>query len=89
MKYNIAVIPGDGIGPEVINEAIKVLDAVGSKYGHEFNYTQVLAGGAAIDAAGECLPQETIDIAKKSDAVLLGAVGGPKWDSLPSDKRPE
>ena len=89
MKYNIAVIPGDGIGPEVINEAIKVLDAVGSKYGHEFNYTHVLAGGAAIDAAGECLPQETIDIAKKSDAVLLGAVGGPKWDSLPGDKRPE
>lgn len=89
MKYNIAVIPGDGIGPEVINEAIKVLDAVGGKYGHEFNYTQVLAGGAAIDASGECLPQETIDIAKKSDAVLLGAVGGPKWDSLPGDKRPE
>ena len=89
MKYNIAVIPGDGIGPEVINEAIKVLDAAGSRYGHEFNYTQVLAGGAAIDAAGECLPQETIDIAKKSDAVLLGAVGGPKWDSLPGDKRPE
>lgn len=89
MKYNIAVIPGDGIGPEVIAEAIKVLDAVGSKYGHEFNYTQILAGGAAIDAAGECLPQETIDIAKKSDAVLLGAVGGPKWDSLPGDKRPE
>lgn len=89
MKYNIAVIPGDGIGPEVINEAIKVLDAVGGKYGHEFNYTQVLAGGAAIDAAGECLPQETIDIAKKSDAVLLGAVGGHKWDSLPGDKRPE
>lgn len=89
MKYNIAVIPGDGIGPEVINEAIKVLDAVGGKYGHEFNYTQVLAGGAAIDSAGECLPQETIDIAKKSDAVLLGAVGGPKWDSLPGDKRPE
>lgn len=89
MKYNIAVIPGDGIGPEVINEAIKVLDAVGGKYGHEFNYTQVLAGGAAIDAVGECLPQETIDIAKKSDAVLLGAVGGPKWDSLPGDKRPE
>ena len=89
MKYNIAVVPGDGIGPEVIAEAIKVLDAVGIKYGHEFNYTQVLAGGAAIDEAGECLPQETIDIAKKSDAVLLGAVGGPKWDSLPGDKRPE
>ncbi len=89
MKYNIAVIPGDGIGPEVINEAIKVLDAAGKKYGHEFNYTKLLAGGAAIDAAGECLPQETVDTAKKSDAVLLGAVGGPKWDSLPGDKRPE
>ncbi len=89
MKYNIAVIPGDGIGPEVINEAIKVLDATGKKYGHEFNYTKLLAGGAAIDATGECLPQETVDIAKKSDAVLLGAVGGPKWDSLPGDKRPE
>ena len=88
-KHTLSVIAGDGIGPEVINEAIKVLDAVGGKYGHEFNYTQVLAGGAAIDAAGECLPQETIDIAKKSDAVLLGAVGGPKWDSLPGDKRPE
>ena len=89
MKYNIAVIPGDGIGPEVVNEAIRVLDAVCSKYGHEFNYTRILAGGAAIDEKGECLPQETIDIAKKSDAVLLGAVGGPKWDSLPGDKRPE
>ena len=89
MKYNIAVIPGDGIGPEVIDEAIKVLDAVGNKYGHEFNYTRLLAGGAAIEATGECLPQETIDAAKKSDAVLLGAVGGPKWDSLPGDKRPE
>lgn len=89
MKYNIAVIPGDGIGPEVVNEAIRVLDAVCSKYGHEFNYTRILAGGAAIDETGECLPQETIDIAKKSDAVLLGAVGGPKWDSLPGDKRPE
>lgn len=89
MKYNIAVIPGDGIGPEVITEAIKVLDAVGAKYGHEFNYTKVLAGGAAIDETGECLPQETVDIAKQSDAVLLGAVGGPKWDNLPGDKRPE
>lgn len=89
MKYNIAVIPGDGIGPEVIREALKVLDAVGAKFNHQFNYTEILAGGAAIDKTGECLPHETIDIAKKSDAVLLGAVGGPKWDSLPGDKRPE
>lgn len=89
MKYNIAVIPGDGIGPEVIREALKVLDAVGAKFNHQFNYTEILAGGAAIDKTGECLPHDTIDIAKKSDAVLLGAVGGPKWDSLPGDKRPE
>lgn len=89
MNYNIAVVSGDGIGPEVIDETIKVLDAVGTKFGHKFNYTPVLAGGAAIDEAGECLPKETIDICRKSDAVLLGAVGGPKWDALPGDERPE
>lgn len=89
MNYNIAVIPGDGIGPEVVAETIKVLDKVGNKFGHKFNYTEVLAGGAAIDKAGECLPSETVDICKSSDAVLLGAVGGPKWDSLPGDQRPE
>jgi len=89
MNYNIAVVAGDGIGPEVVAEAIKVLNAVGTKYGHKFNYTYVLAGGAAIDEVGECLPKETIDICKKSDAVLLGAVGGPKWDSLAGDERPE
>lgn len=89
MKYKIAVVKGDGIGPEVVTEAIKVLDKVAEKYNHTFEYTDVLAGGAAIDAKGECLPQETIDICKASDAVLLGAVGGPKWDSLPGDERPE
>ena len=89
MNYKIAVVPGDGIGPEVIRETIKVLDRIGQKYGHQFQYTEVLAGGAAIDATGKCLPQETIDICKKSDAVLLGAVGGPKWDTLPGDERPE
>ena len=89
MSYKIAVIKGDGIGPEIITEALKVMDKVAEKYGVDFEYTEVLAGGIAIDEKGECLPQETIDICKASDAVLLGAVGGPKWDELPGDKRPE
>jgi len=89
MNYNIAVVKGDGIGPEVVTEAIKVLDKVGEKYGHQFNYNYVLAGGCAIDEAGQCLPAETIEICKASDAVLLGAVGGPKWDNVPGDQRPE
>ena len=89
MNYKIAVIPGDGIGPEVTAEAIKALVAVGEKFGHKFEYTYLLAGGAAIDKTGRCLPEETVEKAKNSDAVLLGAVGGPKWDSLPGDERPE
>lgn len=89
MNYNIAVIPGDGIGPEVVRETLRVMDRIGEKFGHTFNYTEVLAGGAAIDNAGECLPKRTVDICKGSDAVLLGAVGGPKWDDLPGDQRPE
>ncbi len=89
MDYNITLIKGDGIGPEVIDEACKVLDKVGEKFNHKFNYTEVLAGGIAIDTVGEALPQSTIDAALKSDSVLLGAVGGWKWDTLPGDKRPE
>ena len=89
MNYKIAVIPGDGIGPEIMNEALKVLDKVGEKYGHSFECTKVLAGGAAIDATGKRLPQETLDVCKASDAVMLGAVGGPKWDLLPGNERPE
>lgn len=89
MNYYIAVVQGDGIGPEVVTEAIKVLDKIGEKYGHTFHYNRVLAGGAAIDATGKCLPEDTVDICKSSDAVLLGAVGGPKWDNLPGDERPE
>ena len=89
MIYYIAVIHGDGIGPEVVGEALKVLDTIAAKYHHEFVYTPVLAGGCAIDAVGECLPQATIDACKAADAVLLGAVGGWKWDTLPGDKRPE
>lgn len=89
MEYKIAVIPGDGIGPEVVEETLKVLDRIGEKFGHEFKYTKVLAGGCAIDAVGHCLPSETVEVCKASDAVLLGAVGGWKWDTLPGDERPE
>ena len=89
MNYQIAVIPGDGIGPDVVEQTLNVMDKVGEKFGHTFNYTKVLAGGCAIDATGACLPQETIDICKASDAVLLGAVGGWKWDNLPGDQRLE
>ena len=89
MNYQIAVIPGDGIGPDVVEQTLNVMDKVGEKFGHTFNYTKVLAGGCAIDATGACLPQETIDVCKASDAVLLGAVGGWKWDNLPGDQRPE
>ena len=83
MEKKIAVIKGDGIGPEIVCEAQKVLDKVGEKFGHVFNYTDVLMGGIAIDKTGVPLPQETIDVCLSSDSVLLGAVGGPKWDTLP------
>ncbi|MDD5986307.1 MAG: 3-isopropylmalate dehydrogenase [Eubacteriales bacterium] len=89
MNFKIAIIKGDGIGPEVVTEAMKVLSRVAEKYGHTFDFQEVLAGGCAIDAYGECLPQSTIDTAKAADAVLLGAVGGPKWDDVPGDQRPE
>lgn len=89
MNKKIAVIKGDGIGPEIVTEAMKVLDAVGEKFGHTFDYTEVLMGGCAIDATGCPLPQETIDTCLASDSVLLGAVGGPKWDNLEGSQRPE
>lgn len=89
MKKNIALIPGDGIGPDVVAEAVNVLNTVASKFGHKFNYETVTAGGCAIDKFGKPLPQEELDKCLKSDAVLLGAVGGPKWDNLPSELRPE
>ena len=87
--YQIVVLRGDGIGPEIVGEAIKVLDAAGEKYGFQFHYDDRLMGGCAIDATGEPLPQETVDACKKADAVLLGAVGGWKWDTLPGNQRPE
>ena len=89
MKYKIAVIRGDGIGPEIIDQALLVLERIGKIYGHSFNFTEVLAGGCAYDVKGTPLPEETVEICKDSDAVLLGAVGGPKWDTLPGHLRPE
>ena len=93
MDYRITVIPGDGIGPEIITEARKVLDAVGKKYGHGFKYTEVLMGGVSIDKTGVPLTEEALQTAKNSDAVLLGAVGGDvgqtNWYSLPPHLRPE
>lgn len=89
MKCNIAVIPGDGIGPEVVEETIKVLKVIGDKFGHRFEYEYVLAGGCAIDKEGTPLPEATLETCRKSDAVLLGAVGGPKWDDPDAKVRPE
>ncbi len=89
MDFNIAVIKGDGIGPEIVTEAMKTLDVLGEKFGHTFHFTECYAGGNAIDKFGIPLPQETLDVCKASDSILLGAVGGPKWDSVPAEKRPE
>ena len=82
MKKTIAVIPGDGIGPEIIAEARKVLEKVAAKYGHTFVYDEVIAGGCAIDQFGTSLPKEMLEKCLASDSVLLGAVGGPKWDGV-------
>ncbi len=87
--YRIVCLRGDGIGPEIVREAEKVLYAVGARCGFRLEVTDALIGGAAIDAAGSPLPVETIELCKAADAVLLGAVGGPKWDALPGDQRPE
>lgn len=89
MKYNIALLRGDGIGPEIVDSAVEVLKKIGEKFGHEFTFTPYLAGGCAIDAVGVPLPEETVEGCKNSDSVLLGAVGGPKWDTLPGNLRPE
>ena len=87
--YKIAVLPGDGIGPEVMNEALRVLDAVEAKYAVKFTRTHANVGGAGIDQEGKALPQTTIDICTAADAILFGSVGGPKWESLPPDEQPE
>ena len=89
MEKKIALIPGDGIGPDIVHEGTRVLDAIAKKFGHKFTYETVLAGGAAIDKFGEPLPQASLDTCLKADSVLLGAVGGPKWDNVPGNLRPE
>lgn len=88
MNKHICILPGDGIGPEVTAQALRVLNAVGKKFGHEFTHKEALIGGAAIDATGDPLPAATLAACRAADAVLLGAVGGPKWENLPA-KRPE
>lgn len=87
--FKIALLPGDGVGPEVIREARKALVAVGRKHACRFDFVECLVGGAALDAAGTPLPEETLEACRGCGAVLLGAVGGPKWDGLPGDRRPE
>ena len=89
MKKTIAVVAGDGIGPEIVGEAVKVLKKVAETFGHDFVFDEKLVGGAAYDAVGDCLPDDTLVACKSADAVLLGAVGGPKWDALPGPQRPE
>ncbi|MEE8419382.1 MAG: 3-isopropylmalate dehydrogenase [Dehalococcoidales bacterium] len=89
MKFNLAVLPGDGIGPDVTTEAIKVLQATGSRFGHQFNLKYGHIGGIAIDETGSALPKETLKISRSAQAVLLGAVGGPKWDDPQAPTRPE
>ena len=88
-SFTIAVLPGDGIGKEIVPEAVKVLEAIGRLHGLAFSFDEAVVGGGAIDLHGRPLPDETLAAAKKADAVLLGAVGGPKWDGLDSSVRPE
>ena len=89
MEYTLAVIKGDGIGPEIVDGALMALDAVARKFSHTFRYKEVLMGGAALDTVGVPLPRETVEVCKDSDGVLLGAVGGPKWDGVAAELRPE
>jgi 3-isopropylmalate dehydrogenase len=85
----IAVLAGDGIGPEVMKASLRVLDHVGEKYGFKLSKTEALVGGAAIDAVGKALPEETVQICRENEAILFGSVGGPKWESLPPNEQPE
>lgn len=89
MNYRIAILKGDGIGPEIVDEALKVLDKIGEKFGHTFEYNQGYLGGESIDKYGIPYSEETAKVCKESDSVLLGSVGGPKWDNIEPDKRPE
>lgn len=89
MNYRIALIRGDGIGPEVVTQAVRVMDRIGERFGHSFTYQEVLMGGCATDAVGKSYPDGTAEACRSCDAVLLGAVGGPKWDGRPAVERPE
>ena len=89
MKANIVLLPGDGIGPEVTAQAVRILESIAEKFGHDFVFQSKKIGGIAIDETGDALPQDTTDACKKSDAILLGAVGGPKWDDPNAKTRPE
>lgn len=89
MNFKIVTISGDGIGPDIVEQAVLVLNKIGEKFGHSFSFEEAYAGGIAIDKFGEPLPKETLLKCKNSDSVLLGAVGGPKWDTLPGNQRPE
>ncbi|MCR4935954.1 MAG: 3-isopropylmalate dehydrogenase [Oscillospiraceae bacterium] len=89
MEYRIALVKGDGIGPEIVDSAVQVLEKVGTRFGHRFRFPETLAGGCAYEKLGVPLPDETVQTCLDSDSVLLGAVGGPKWDSLPAALRPE
>ena len=89
MELKIALLKGDGIGPEIVDSAVAVLEKTAEKFGHKFTFTPYLIGGCAIDETGIPLPQETVEGCLASDSVILGAVGGPKWDDQPGDKRPE
>ena len=89
MKANIVLLPGDGIGPEIVAVARRVLEAVAERFGHEFKFISQLIGGSAIDATGEALPADTVKACEQADAILLGAVGGPKWDDPRAKVRPE
>ena len=89
MNLNIALLKGDGIGPEIVDSTVRVLEVIGKKYGHTFTFTPYDIGGCAIDKHGKPLPEETVKGCLEADSVLLGAVGGPKWDTLPGNMRPE
>ncbi|MEL6581203.1 MAG: isocitrate/isopropylmalate family dehydrogenase, partial [Cyanobacteria bacterium J06621_12] len=88
-QHRITLLPGDGIGPEIISVAVDVLGAIASKHDLEFSFTEALIGGAAIDETGEPLPEATLTACRHSDAILLAAIGGYKWDNLPRSQRPE
>ena len=89
MQFSITVLPRDGIGPDVVDEAVKVLEAAGRRFGHQFELRYGIVGGRAIDETGTPLPDETLELCRSADAILFGAVGGPKWDDLPFEQKPE